>query len=170
LLVCGYAAACILLALIGLRSFALYNVTVPGSYFFTIVRTGLISSGRTQLTERFSVSACAKVVTPPTPSKPTISVKSNRDGHFVVSGSGFTVHIQIVDDALNIFWLNQTVTVQGALDYPVGKICQRSSEIFFSVNDGRNDSHDLPKLGIDLSSTNTNLAWAWLRLCLEYGT
>ncbi|WP_324672162.1 hypothetical protein [Hymenobacter sp. GOD-10R] len=126
--------------------YAAYNFAVPGSYFFNITRTGIISTGRTQLTKSFPISARAKVVPPPQPSKPVISVKSNGDGSFVVSGSGFsasaTVHIRIVDATLNTFWVNQTATAQGTLEYPTGKICQRAGQVFFSANDGRSDSHD----------------------------
>jgi hypothetical protein len=83
---------------------------------------------------------------PPPPVKPLISLTSNGDGSFVVTGSGFkanaTVNIRVVDDALTTLWFKSTSSAQGAFTFPTGHLCQRPGNLHFSANDGRPDSSD----------------------------
>jgi hypothetical protein len=122
----------------------------PGSYQFEIRRVGIPNTGITVLTKSFDVFVRAKDVPPPDPptiSKPAISVQSNGEGSFVVSGTNFlpnaTVHIRVVDAALTNVWFHHTSTSQGTLQYPTGRICQLPGQLFFSANDGRKDQQDL---------------------------
>lgn len=125
-----------------------HRVDVPGSYVCEVVRSGVTGTGYTQLTKRIPITARPTAPPPPPPQvKPSISVQPKGDGSFVVSGTNFlpnaTVHIRVVDAALNTFWFDQTSTAQGKLEFPTGRICQRGGTIHFSANDGRSDAHDL---------------------------
>jgi hypothetical protein len=79
--------------------------------------------------------------------RPQISVQSNGDGSFRVSGFGFlpntTVFIRVVDDALTQRWFTQGSTADGRLDFPTGRICVFPGRLHFSANDGRSDNTDV---------------------------
>jgi hypothetical protein len=78
---------------------------------------------------------------------PTISTKSNGDGSFTVTGSGFLqnsgVTMRVVDDALNQFFFQTTSDSQGRISVSTASICQRAGNVHFSATDGRRDSSDL---------------------------
>jgi hypothetical protein len=89
--------------------------------------------------------------------RPQISVQSNGDGSFRVSGSGFlpntTVFIRVVDDVLNQLTFYQGSTADGRLEFPTGRICVFPGRLYFSANDGRPDPTDLT--GVLWSNTVT---------------
>jgi hypothetical protein len=136
------------------------TIQEPGAYSLVVTRTGVVSTGRTQLTKSFAVTARPKAPAPgpvlPT-GKPSLAVKANGDGSFVVRGSGFvpnaTVHIRIVDDTLTTLWCEHSADATGALEYPTGQVCQLPGLLHFSANDGRSDQHDLT--GVLWSNTVT---------------
>lgn len=124
----------------------------PGIFQFVVERSGISNTGFVALSKALdTITVSARpVVTPPvvTPPvvKPFISVKSNGDGSFLVSGSGFvpkdaTVNILVGDGTLNQNPLNFVVSAtDGAFkDLPTGKICQRPGQLFFEASDGRID-------------------------------
>ena len=126
-----------------------FTVGDPGSYLCEVTRIGIPNTGVTTLKKIFEIIARAKL-TPPVPDSPIIppeiSVVSNGDGSFKVSGSGFvpknaTVNILVGDGTLNQNPLNFTVTAtNGAFkDFPTGKICLRPGTLSFEASDGRID-------------------------------
>ncbi len=78
---------------------------------------------------------------------PTISTKSNGDGSFTITGSGFLqnsgVTMRVVDDALNQFFFQTTSDAQGRISVSTASICQRAGDVHFSATDGRHDTSDL---------------------------
>jgi hypothetical protein len=129
-----------------------FNFWNPGTYVIEVTRTGITSTGYTQLKKTFPISAWPKATRPPDPppplGKPSISVQANGDGSFVVSGKSFsaqaTVHIRVVDGALGTtVFFTDTATSAGELTgFKTGKICQRAGQLFFSANDERSDPQD----------------------------
>jgi hypothetical protein len=123
----------------------------PGEFQLVASRAGISNNGFVSLSVplgTISVSAPPPPPPPPPPpvARPTISVQSNGDGSFKVSGSGFVpkdarVSILVGDGTLNQEPINFTVTAtDGAFkDFPTGKICKRSGTIFFEASDGRVD-------------------------------
>lgn len=80
---------------------------------------------------------------------PNISVStqvSDTGGIFTVIGSGFTpngtVHVRVVDDALNTVWFDQSADQNGELNFQQPIQCS-SGALHFSANDGRPDPNDL---------------------------
>ena len=133
-----------------------FNQLGPGTYQLVASRSGISNSGFVSLSKTLgtiSVSAAPPHPTPPTPPTPptqlpapSISVQSNGDGSFKVSGSGFvphnaTVNILVGDGTLNQNPLNFTVSAtNGAFrEFPTGKICKRPGTLFFEASDGRID-------------------------------
>jgi hypothetical protein len=130
-----------------------FNTLGPGTYQLVASRSGISNSGFVSLSTTLgtiSVSAAPPHPTPPTPPTqlpaPSISVQSNGDGSFKVSGSGFvphnaTVNILVGDGTLNQNPLNFTVSAtNGAFtDFSTGRICQRPGTLFFEASDGRID-------------------------------
>lgn len=124
----------------------------PGSYQLVATRAGISNIGFVSLKKPLgTIDVSARPAPPPPPPppvvKPSISVKSNGDGSFLVSGSGFvpknaTVNILVGDGTLNQNPLNFAVSAtDGAFkDFPTGKICQRPGQIFFEASDGRIDN------------------------------
>jgi hypothetical protein len=124
-----------------------------GNYELVCRRSGLSNIGFVSLMKTLgSVRVSALVKEPKEPTEPTplprpsISVQSNGDGSFKVSGAGFvpknaTVNILVGDGTLNQQPLNFVVSAtDGAFkDFPTGKICQRQGPIFFQASDGRID-------------------------------
>jgi hypothetical protein len=101
-----------------------------------------------------------QMVSPPSgtpPGKPNITVTSEGSGKFTVSGTAFlpskTVHIRVVDQALNNVWFDQSSDSAGHLNAKVTLSCQTGVKQYFSVNDGRPDSSDLT--GVLWSNTFT---------------
>lgn len=126
----------------------------PGNWQITVKRAGISNTGFISLSKTLdTITVSAKPIAPPPQPlppppqpKPTISVQSNGDGSFKVSGSGFvptnaTVNILVGDGTLNQSPLNFIVSaVDGAFkDFPTGKICQRPGQLFFEASDGRID-------------------------------
>ena len=125
----------------------------PGDWQLVVKRSGISNAGFVSLSKALDtirVSAHPQRPPPrhdpPPLPKPSISVQSNNDGSFKVSGSGFvpknaTVNILVGDGTLNQEPLNFTVTAtDGAFkDFPTGKICKRLGTIFFEASDGRID-------------------------------
>jgi hypothetical protein len=122
----------------------------PGDWQLVVGRAGISNTGFVSLSKTLDtirVSAHPQPIPPEPPlPKPSISVQSNGDGSFKVSGSGFvpknaTVNILVGDGTLNQNPLNFTVSAtDGAFkDLPTGKICQRPGTIFFEASDGRID-------------------------------
>jgi hypothetical protein len=122
----------------------------PGIFQCVVKRAGISNTGFVSLSKTLgTITVSAKPIVPthpPPQPKPTISVQSNGDGSFKVSGSGFvpknaTVNILVGDGTLNQNPLNFVVSaVDGAFkDFPTGKICQRPGQIFFEASDGRID-------------------------------
>lgn len=126
-----------------------FTFSEPGSFILEVTRTGINNSGITVLKKTFQIFARAKTGggggggTPIVP--PFISVKSNGDGSFVVSGSGFKpnapISIRVADPALNNLFFTDTSTPDGKLaGFPTGKICRvAGGQITFSAQDGRID-------------------------------
>jgi hypothetical protein len=125
----------------------------PGRWYLSVIRSGISNSGFVSLRKQLgtvTVSARPQPTPPPPPPlvKPSINVRSNGDGSFVVSGSKFlpntTVHIRVVDAASTTIWFSQTSTPEGKIeDFPTGRICQLPGQLFFSANDGRSNPQDL---------------------------
>jgi hypothetical protein len=120
------------------------TITYPGIYFFQVTRTGITNTGVTVLDQKFHVEGVQPPAPPPPPPvPPLIAVKSNGDGSFVVSGSGFLanapVSIRVADANLNNLFFTDTSSPDGKLaGFPTGKICQvRGASITFSAQDGR---------------------------------
>ena len=125
----------------------------PGDWQLVVSRSGISNTGFVSLSkplDTIRVSAHSQPPPqrpdPPPLPKPTISVQSNNDGSFKVSGSGFvpknaTVNILVGDGTLNQEPLNFTVTAaDGAFkDFPTGKICKRPGTLSFEASDGRID-------------------------------
>jgi len=119
----------------------------PGIYQFVVKRSGISNTGFVALSKALdTITVSARPAPPPPAVKPSILVKSNGDGSFLVGGSGFvpknaTVNILVGDGTLNQNPLNFVVSVtDGAFkDFPTGKICQRPGQIFFEASDGRID-------------------------------
>jgi hypothetical protein len=125
-----------------------FTLNFPDIIFFIQVRrTGITNTGITVLVKNFHVEATPRPTPePPPPVPPFISVKSNGDGSFMVSGSGFvpknaTVNILVGDGTLNQNPLNVSVSAKDGdvKDFPTGKICQRPGKLFFEATDGRFD-------------------------------
>jgi hypothetical protein len=123
----------------------------PGEYQLVATRAGIANSGFVSLSESLgtiSVSAPPPPPTPPPPpvTPPSISVQSNGDGSFKVSGFGFVpenavVNILVGDGTLNQEPLNLTVQASDGnfKDFPTGHICQQQGDLFFEASDGRID-------------------------------
>jgi hypothetical protein len=125
----------------------------PGKWQFVVKRSGISNTGFVSLSKTLDTITVSARPTPPQPDhvlppvvKPVISVRSNGDGSFKVSGLGFvpknaTVNILVGDGTLNQNPLNFVVSAtDGAFeDFPTGKICQRPGQIFFQASDGRID-------------------------------
>jgi hypothetical protein len=120
----------------------------PGNWQVVVSRSGISNSGFVSLKKNLdAITVFPKPPPPPPPvAKPFISVQSNGDGSFKVSGSGFvpknaTVNILVGDGTLNQNPLNFVVSAtDGAFkDFPTGKICQRPGQLFFEASDGRID-------------------------------
>jgi len=131
--------------------FSFFTVGDPGSYFCEVTRIGIPNTGITTLKKSFEIIARVKPV-PPVPDPPIIlpeiSVVSNGDGSFKVSGSGFvpknaTVNILVGDGTLNPknpFNFTVTATDGAFKDFPTGKICPGSGTLLsFEASDGRID-------------------------------
>jgi len=111
-----------------------------------IIRTGITNKGITRIEKFFHVEATPKPKPPPpSPAKPIISVQSNGDGSFQVSGSGFipknaTVSIFVGDGTFRNPLVFSVSASDGIFrDFPTGKICQAVGNLFFSASDGRLD-------------------------------
>jgi hypothetical protein len=121
-----------------------------GSYELVVTRSGISNSGFVSLSKTLgAITVSARPQPTPSPPplvKPSIAVRSNSDGSFIVSGSSFlpnaTVYIRVVDAALTTLWFNHTSTPQGTIEYPTGRICQLPGQLFLSANDGRSDPQD----------------------------
>jgi hypothetical protein len=122
----------------------------PGSWHFTAKRYGFSDTGFTSLSQTLdtiNVSAPQPPMPPngPPPTPPFISVHSNGDGSFVVSGSKFLpnspVYILVGDGTFrNPLTFVSTSSAQSELaGFPTGKICQAQGELYFEANDGRID-------------------------------
>ena len=79
---------------------------------------------------------------------PTITVSAQADDTgitFTVSGSGFTpnstVHIRVVDDALNTLWFTQSADESGVLNLQQPIDCTAGT-LHFYANDERPDPND----------------------------
>ena len=121
-----------------------------GSYQLVVKRAGISNTGFVSLSKTLGTITVAMPPPPPPPPppvvKPFISVKSNGDGSFLVSGSGFvpknaTVNVLVGDGTLNQNPLNFSVSAKDGevKDFPTGKICQRPGQLFFEATDGRID-------------------------------
>ena len=145
----------------GLVSFV--TVSIPGYYQLEVRRIGIPNTGVITLRKTFNVTARSRPAPPPPPPPPPvpplISVKSNGDGSFVVSGSKFlpnkTVHIRVVDAAFTTLWIDQSSDSQGTLEYPTGKLCQGPGQLHFSANDGRDVPSAQDRTGVLWSNTVT---------------
>jgi hypothetical protein len=119
----------------------------PGAYQLVATRAGISNNGFVSLSNELgAISVSAPPPPPPPLTPPSISVQSNGDGSFKVSGVGFVpksaiVNILVGDGTLNQQPLNFSVTAtDGAFkDFPTGKICQRQGDLFFEASDGRID-------------------------------
>lgn len=84
---------------------------------------------------------------PPNTQQPSISVTSNGDGSFLVSGTKFekdsNVRIRVVAAALTTVFLNHRSTFQGTLQFPTGKLCQHPGQLAFSAHDGRRSAANI---------------------------
>ncbi len=121
-----------------------------GSWQIVVTRSGISNTGFVSLKKSLGPIIVSEQHQPPPPPllvKPSIVVKANGDGSFVVSGSNFLsntiVHIRVVDAAGATIWFDQTSTQEGKIEYPTGRICQFPGQLFFSANDGRSDREDL---------------------------
>lgn len=127
--------------------FSPFTLNVPDLIrLIDIIRTGITNKGITRIEKSFHVEATPKPKPPPpSPAKPIISVQSNGDGSFKVSGSGFvpknaTVNILVGDGTLrNPLVLSVSATDGAFKDFPTGKICQAAGNLFFEASDGRVD-------------------------------
>lgn len=79
---------------------------------------------------------------------PTITVSAQADDisiTFTVNGSGFTpnntVHVRVVDDALNTIWFTQSADDNGNLNLQQPIACTLG-ELHFSANDERPDPNN----------------------------
>lgn len=122
----------------------------PGTHHYVVHRAGISNTGFVNLKKDLGSitvpEARPEPPPPPTPEKPSISVKSNGDGSFEVSGSKFlpnkTVYIRVVDQAQNENSFQVTSDSQGMFEgFPTGDICQRRGVLVFTANDGRSDSN-----------------------------
>ena len=81
------------------------------------------------------------ITTPPTPGKPYISVRSNGDGSFLITGANFladkNVYIRIQDTDLTTLTITQTANHNGMLEYPTGLICRLPGQLTFDAHDDR---------------------------------
>jgi len=122
-----------------------FTFSEPGSFILEVTRTGINNSGITVLKKTFQIFARPTPPPPPHIVPPFISVKSNGDGSFVVSGSGFKpnapISIRVADAALNNLFFTDTSTLDGKLaGFPTGNICRvAGGQITFSAQDGRID-------------------------------
>jgi hypothetical protein len=138
-----------------------FRLDFPGIYLTEVRRTGITSTGVEALSKSWHVEAVEKPPPPPAPpAPPAIAVKSNGDGSFLVTGSGFlpshTVHILVGDGTIrNPLSFVDTSTSDGKLlGFPTGKICQAPGSLFFSANDERLD----PRNHSSLSSNTVQVS------------
>ena len=126
--------------------FSPVTLNFVGIFLVHVTRIGITNTGITNLSKSFHVEGTPK---PEPIVPPFISVKSNGDGSFTVSGSKFlpnaTVTIRVVDAVQplspNLFF-TVSATPEGEIkDFPTGKICQvPGGRIAFSAQDGRIDA------------------------------
>lgn len=129
-------------------NFAPITVKQVGIFPYVIRRNGITSTGLTTLRKDFVVEGVEPPPPPPPPPvPPVIAVKTNPDGSFVVSGSGFIhskpISIRAQDQVNPQNQLNFVATASptGALvDFPTGAICVvPGGQITFSAQDGTLD-------------------------------
>lgn len=118
-----------------------------GIWDFAATRKGISNTGFVFLSKNFPTITVSQARPEPMPEKPSISVKSNGDGSFEVTGSKFlpnkTVYIRVFDGNREIYF-QATSNSQGELEgFPTGRICQLPGVLFFTANDGRSDRTDV---------------------------
>lgn len=128
----------------------------PGNWQLVVRRAGISNAGFVSLSKKLgTITVLARPQPrpkdPPRPPlvPPSISVKSNGDGSFMVSGSKFlpnaAVTIRVVDSVQplspNLFFAVSATSEGEIKDFPTGKICQvAGGRITFSAQDGRIDA------------------------------
>jgi hypothetical protein len=121
----------------------------PGNWQIVVSRSGISNTGFVSVNKTLDTITVPAGPIPPvvkeSPPPPFISVQSNGDGSFKVSGSGFvpknaTVNILVGDGTFRNPLTFVVSATDGAFkDFPTGKICQRQGDIFFEASDGRID-------------------------------